>query len=341
MLQACLSMDLSSQQKQLLVMLSDGNFHSGSELAQIMGTTRAVIWKQIKGFERLGLDVAAVSGKGYRLQSAMDLLDEISIVRNLVPAVKVLLSRLDLVDVIDSTNNCLINNATAASGTVCLAEFQTAGRGRVGRDWISPFGANIYLSVLWRFESGVAGISGLSLAMGVAVMRTLNRYRLAGLGLKWPNDIVCNDRKLGGILVELHGDILGPCTVVVGLGLNCQMPTASGSLISQSWVDLEQILGPARPDRNVLIAQLLNDIFPIISNFDELGIEAYLSEWSNWDCMVGRAVSFTLGNQQIRGQVEGIDDQGMIVLQTDTQGRQSFASGEISLHMDNPHEPIA
>ena len=334
-------MDLSDLQKQLLALLSDGNFHSGSELAEILGTTRTAIWKQIKGFKRLGIDVAAVSGKGYRLAYAMDLLDEIQIIGNLAPAVQALLSRLHVYDEIDSTSNSLINDAAAASGTVCLAECQTAGRGRTGKDWVSPFGTNIYLSVLWRFESGVAGISGLSLAIGVAVMRALNPYRLAGIGLKWPNDILCNDRKLGGILVEVRGDILGPCTVAVGLGLNCQMPPKSGNLISQSWVDLEQILGSARPNRNVLVAQLLNEIFPIISNFDEMGIEPYLSEWRNWDCMVGRQVSLTLGNQQIPGRVEGIDDQGMIILQTDTQGRQSFASGEVSFHVDYPHEPVA
>ncbi len=334
-------MNLSDLQKQLLVLLSDGNFHSGRELAEILSSTRAVIWKQIKGFKRLGIDVAAISGKGYRLPYPMELLDETCITRNLAHEVKALLSILHIHYEIDSTSNYLINDATATSGTVCLAEFQTAGRGRAGRDWISPFGTNIYLSLLWRFESGVASISGLSLAIGVAVMRALNRYRVAGIGLKWPNDIFYNDRKLGGILVEVRGDILGPCTVVVGLGLNGQVPSGAGSLISQPWVDLEQILGSARPERNVLVAQLLNEIFPIISKFDEIGIEAYLPEWRDWDCMAGREVSLTLGSQKIRGRVEGIDDQGMIILQTGIESRQSFASGEVSLHIDRPHEPIA
>jgi len=334
-------MDLSGLQKELLELLSDGAFHSGSELAAILNSTRTAIWKQIKGFKHLGIDVAAVSGKGYRLPYAMDLLNEISITSNLQPAVKALLTRFHVYDEIDSTSNYLINDAAATSGTVCLAECQSAGRGRTGKNWVSPFGTNIYLSILWRFESGVASISGLSLAMGVAVVRALKRYRLVGLGLKWPNDILCNHRKLGGILIEVRGDILGPCMVIVGLGLNCQMPSKSGNLISQSWVDLEQILGSARPNRNVLVAQLLNEIFPIISNFDEIGLEPYLSEWRSKDCMVGRQASLTLGNQQIRGRIEGIDDLGMIILQTDSQGRQSFASGEVSFNLDCPHEPVA
>ena len=325
-------MDLSAQQKRLLNLLSDGNFHSGSKLAQELDTTRASIWKQIKDLRRRGLDIAAVPGKGYRLRYAIDLLDETSITRSLSPSSSKLFARLCIYDELESTNDWLVKDATVVRGTVCLAESQTAGRGRTGRAWVSPFGTNIYLSLLWRYESGAAAMSGLSLAIGIGVTRTLRCYQVAGIGLKWPNDIMYADKKLGGILVEAHGDILGPCTVVVGLGLNCHMPQKDGNRIDRPWTDLEEILGSNRPNRNSLIAGLLNEILPIVSTFDRTGIRPYLAEWRDLDCMVGRKVKLFLGDKEIHGRVEGLNDEGLIVLQTESHGRRSFASGEISFH---------
>ena len=311
--------------------MGDGKFHSGNEIAEKFGTSRAVIWNQVKGLRRLGIDLNAVTGRGYRMQHSVELLDSEKIKGGLSLEAQKYLYELEIHDEIDSTNSYLMDHLSGfSSGAVCLAEFQSAGKGRTGRKWVSPFAANIYLSVLWYFQNGVAAIAGLSLAMGVAVMRALQPYCIEGLGLKWPNDILHSDQKLAGILVEVSGDTHGPCKAVIGIGLNWHMPVREGLSIDQKWTDMESIMGSARPPRNLLVSQLLNSIFPIIAKYDKNGLAPYLDEWRKSDCMIDKEVCLNLGEHQIYGCVEGIDDEGMIVVQTETQGRQRFASGEIS-----------
>ncbi len=324
-------MYLSKLQKKVLVLMSDGKFHSGNEIAEKLGTSRAVVWNQVKGLSRLGIDMNAVTGRGYRIQRAVELLDSEKIRGGLSSHALQYLSDLEIHDEIDSTNSYLMDQVGGFSNaTVCLAESQSAGKGRTGRKWISPFAANIYMSVLWHFQCGVAAIAGLSLAMGVAVIRALQPYSITGLGLKWPNDVLRRDQKLAGILVEVSGDTHGPCKAVIGFGLNWRMPAHVGSSIDQKWTDMESIMGSARPQRNVLVPQLLNSVLPIIANYDKNGLAPYLDEWRKSDCMTNKEVCLYLGGHQINGRVEGIDNEGMIVMQTDSQGLRRFASGEVS-----------
>ena len=318
----------------LIHLLADGDFHSGSKLAALLGVSRSAVWKQIEGFADIGVEIVAVSGKGYRLTQPLELLNQSTIEALLSPPVKTLLNGLEIHHQIDSTNRYLVNSVEqgCCSGMVCLAEMQTAGKGRLGRQWISPFGRNIYLSLLWRFSEGPGALSGLSLAIGVAVVRALKKSGVHNIGLKWPNDIYWRKRKLGGILVEVLGEANGPCSAVIGLGINFYIPERSAQSIDQDWTDLEHILGQTRPSRNAMVSGILNELAPIVEGFDKTGLKPYLDEWRGWDCMCGESVTLSVGNSKVRGEVSGITDDGLLILR-DQQGRFSnFASGEVSFH---------
>ncbi len=236
-------MNISDKQKKILILLADGEFHSGTELADALGISRSAVWKQLNGLAELGLQHSAVSGKGYRLDNSLELLAASKINEAVNDQTAALISSLEIHDQIDSTNRYLVERSqnNALSGAVCFAEYQTAGKGRRGRQWVSPYGCNIYLSILWRFQQGPAAISGLSLAIGVAVIRALKQHQIDDVGLKWPNDIYSQGKKLGGILVEVSGETDGPCAAVIGLGLNLFLPESQAQGITQAWTDLSKI----------------------------------------------------------------------------------------------------
>jgi len=316
-------------------LLADGQFHSGTELATALQISRSSVWKSLQALIELGLEVIAISGKGYKLPRPLQLLDKALIEAQLSPASEALLDDLEIHPLIISTNSHLLDAAArnAGSGRVCLAEYQSGGKGRRGKQWISPFGANVYLSVLWRYQNGPAAIAGLSLAIGVAVVRVLRQLGIDEVGLKWPNDIYWRGRKLGGILIEVSGESGGPCHAVVGLGLNLYLPAQPAQAIDQAWVDLHQIAVASMPERNRLTALLLDQLLPMLAAFEHCGLSAYLQEWRAYDCLQGKPVVLSFGEQRLQGVARGIDEQGLLLLELDDGQRRSFASGEISLKL--------
>ncbi|GAB6140429.1 bifunctional biotin--[acetyl-CoA-carboxylase] ligase/biotin operon repressor BirA [Methylosoma difficile] len=329
-------MSISEKPHPLLSLLADGNFHSGSELAEQLGISRSAVWKQMALLEELGLPYAAVRGKGYKLDRLLEFLDAELIRPALKPDNQDLLQNLTIFQHIHSTNSYLadIGQQSPASGWACFAEQQTAGKGRRGRQWVSPFGSNIYLSVLWRYELiGPAGLSGLSLAVGVAVIRALKQCGVDGVGLKWPNDLICQGKKLGGILIEVSGESAGPCTAVIGLGLNVFLAPAEAAVIGQAWTDLAQL--SAHVSRNQLAACLLDELLPVIAHFENTGLDAYLAEWRSYDCLKGQSAQLFIGNQQWAGEVLGIDDNGLLLFKKSDGSQQAYASGEVSFSSGN------
>lgn len=325
-------MGIPDTRKQILEILADGKFHSGTELANHLGISRSAIWKQLRALPELGLEYIAVTGKGYRLTRAIELLDEAKINSELIPEVKQWVSKLEVFDQIDSTNSFLMSGQVFDSGSLCIAEHQTAGRGRRGREWVSPFGSNIYLSVLWHFSNGPSSISALSLAAGVAVVRALSQFNIEGIGLKWPNDIYWQGKKLGGVLVEVRGEADGPCTAVIGLGLNMFLPEAAAKTITQDWVDLQQVIQDAVVSRNHLVAVLINEFIGIITTYDTMEFNAYLDEWRSYDCLKGKMATLYIGDQKIQGEMKGIDDQGMLLLKDISGKITAYGSGEVSFN---------
>lgn len=328
-------MSSANLNRQLLQLLADGHFHSGTELAERLGIGRTSVWKQLQDLEPLGLEVIGVTGKGYRLQQPLQLLERQHIVSRLSKPAEALIRELQIHDQIDSTNAHLLAQALREDrgGVVCLAEYQRAGKGRRGKAWVSPFGRNIYLSLSWRYQGGPSLLAGLSLAVGVGVIRVLRQLGLLEAGLKWPNDIYCRDRKLAGILIEVSGESGGPCHAVVGLGLNLSLSANDGAMIDQAWTDWQRLAANGVPDRNQLVAMLLNQLLPIVAEYEATGLADFLPEWRDYDCLQGRQALVTIAEQRIEGIVRGIDDQGLLQLELGDGQSRSFASGEVSLKL--------
>ncbi|MFZ1325705.1 MAG: biotin--[acetyl-CoA-carboxylase] ligase [Candidatus Contendobacter sp.] len=269
------------------------------------------------------------------LPANVELLDRQRILAGLSATARAWLSRLEVYSTLDSTNNYLLTQANAhwPSGAVCLTEQQQAGRGRLGRPWLSPFAACLAASLLWRFPQGGASLSGLSLATGIAIARALRRFGVAEVGLKWPNDLWWRARKLGGILLE-SGVSEGTFFVVAGVGLNVALPPAAVSLIDQPWVDLQEILGRERIARNALAASLLSEWIETFVRFQEDGFVNLAAEWADFDQTAGRRVRLLLPNAVLTGIARGVDPTGALLLESDDGRLQRCIGGEISLRLE-------
>ncbi|WP_101760313.1 bifunctional biotin--[acetyl-CoA-carboxylase] ligase/biotin operon repressor BirA [Oceanicoccus sp. KOV_DT_Chl] len=319
----------------LLKVLSDGLFHSGDDLGRVLGVSRTAVWKQLKKIEELNLPLESIKGKGYCVPGGLDLLSEEKIRRNLSVEASGLVGEVDVCGVIDSTNNrAMAKAAGGARGYVCLAEQQTAGKGRRGRPWQSPYAGNIYLSVAWEFASGAMSLEGLSLAVGVAVVDALAKNGVEGARLKWPNDVLHNGNKLAGILLEMSGDPSGPCQVVVGVGVNVRMP--GSMVIDQPWTDVQSIKSSAA-DRNKLLSAILNELMPVLAGFEQHRFALYRDRWQLLDAFKGKKVAMILGQERVLGHAIGVDEAGAMMLET-AGGVRTFNGGEVSLRLHEGEE---
>ncbi|MGS2724334.1 bifunctional biotin--[acetyl-CoA-carboxylase] ligase/biotin operon repressor BirA [Porticoccus sp. GXU_MW_L64] len=315
----------------LIAALANGQFHSGEELGALLGISRTAVWKQVQKLAELGLEVETVKGRGYCIPSGIELLSEKRIRSFLSHLAEPLLSRLDILTTTDSTNNVARRMAEArdASGYVVLAEQQTAGRGRRGRQWVSPFARNLYLSAAWGFEGGASALEGLSLAVGVAVKRAFASLGVSEVQLKWPNDILFNGHKVAGILLEMIGDPAGFCQVVVGIGINIDMPASKAADIDQNWTDLKQISGQD-VSRNQVVAVLLNELLPLLASYHQQGFARYREEWQSSNAFRGQPVELVMAKRSIIGIANGVSESGAIGLLVEGEQRY-FNGGEISL----------
>ena len=318
----------------LLKLLADGEFHSGEALGAALGVSRMAVWKHLKVLRELGVDFEVVRGKGYRLPASIELLDSDRISSGLARSTTTHIDSIRVFHELDSTNNWLREQSLngAPSGTVCLAEMQHAGRGRRGRGWVSPYAANLYISLLWRSPAGAAALSGLSLVTGIAVLRCLQAWGVETAGLKWPNDILVKDSKLAGILIDVVGETSGPCAVILGIGVNVCMPQLAGAEIDQSWTDLQHLTGRSDLSRNRLAAGLLDQLLPAVAEFEAAGLQPFLEEWRRYDVVAGCQIDLQLPNATVSGTACGIDDGGALLVET-VYGRRRFASGEVSVRV--------
>ena len=315
----------------LLNIMADGRFHSGVALGYALGVSRTMVWKHIHDLQVLGVEFHSISGKGYRLATPVELLEQQAIEAAMEESSRAFLSALELHPEIHSTNRHLMERlGNISSGHACLAERQAAGRGRRGREWVSPFARNIYLSLYWRFDMSPALLSGLGLAIGVAIMRALQQLEINDAQLKWPNDVLWQGRKLAGILLEMSGEGGGPYHVVVGVGMNVHMSDA-GTAIDQPWVALQE-LTTKKLLRNQIAGVLLHHLLTAIQQFQVGGLEPFLPEWQQADAYADREVAIHLGDNIIHGQACGIDPSGAIIVDVDGSLRR-FHSGEVSLRL--------
>lgn len=317
-----------STRYKLLRLLADGAFHSGPVLGDRLGVSRAAVNKAIQSLTERGADIHCVTGRGYRLGEPFVPLSGVAI-RELL-AQKLARADIEVFDEVDSTNQQLLRTPDLPSGRVCLAEAQSAGRGRRGRGWVATPCHNILMSMSWRFETGPAGLAGLSLAAGVAVLRALEEFGVCDAGLKWPNDILRDGRKLAGLLIDLRGEASGPSLVVLGLGLNVHLAPNDAALIDQPWSSLRESL-PAPVDRNRLAGLLVLHLGEMFRVFEQAGFEAFRAEWERHHLYAGKAVHLHTGQKDIFGTVEGIDASGGLRVRVEDGVLRTFHSGDVSL----------
>ena len=307
----------------LISILADAEFHSGEQLGERLGMSRAAINKHIQTLRDWGVDVFTVPGKGYSLPEPIQLLDEEQIARQIEHG------RVTVLPVIDSTNQYLLDRLSELqSGDACVAEYQQAGRGRRGRKWFSPFGSNLYLSMYWRLEQGPAAAIGLSLVIGIVIAEVLQSLGADKVRVKWPNDLYLQDRKLSGILVELTGKTGDAAQIVSGAGINLMMRRVESDVVNQGWISLQE--AGISIDRNTLAACLIKELRAGFKLFENEGLAPYLTRWEKLDNFINRPVKLIIGDKEIFGISRGIDAQGAFLLEQDGVVKP-WIGGEISL----------
>lgn len=370
----------------VLKLLSDGEFHSGEDLGKKLNLSRSAVWKLVKLIQNLDIELETRTGKGYRIPNGITLLDA-KLIQNHIenPELEKLASieiaeslsstmdyfnpiadNSDPIPIISSYTNDLYkthntHNTSSplifAANRACFAERQTKGRGRLGRKWSSPFAKNIYLSLLWHFPKELCELSGLSLAIATAIIKTLNKFDINNqdLGLKWPNDVLYQNQKLAGILIELNGESHNVSRAVIGVGLN--ILTANGTSkyshnlhnlhnlhnphifhnshphnIDQPWTTVQSILG-AIPDRNHVSGILLNELIKTCLLFAKEGLSPFIDYWRSKDLTFNKPVKILCQGQEIKGIGQGINEQGHFILETEQNEKRIFTNGEVSLRL--------
>jgi BirA family biotin operon repressor/biotin-[acetyl-CoA-carboxylase] ligase len=310
----------------LVSILSDREFHDGDSLGKILGMTRSAVWKAIHKLQTYGMKIDSLKGKGYALLEPLILLEakkiEAYLQRDTV--------RIDVFETIDSTNNYLKKMKSSSQIQVCLAEQQTLGRGRLQREWYSPFGRNIYLSFLYPFHKDISELAGLSLVVSLAVLTTLKKYVAdPAMVVKWPNDLIFDGMKLSGSLIEIQAETHDMCHAIIGIGINANMLQDAGA-ISQHWTSLQKITGEY-VDRNVLSAELLKILFNFLKKFEQFGFVEFVTEWAQADFLTGRFIELDSANKRVQGKVLGVNEQGHLLLQTAEGDLRAFSSGDTTL----------
>ena len=314
----------------LLRILADGEFRSSERLGAALGLSRAGVRNQIRRIEALGLRVLKVRGRGYRLDRGLDLLHRDTLAARLkktCPALSV-----EVLDECGSTNSVLAERAArgAPSGAVLVCEHQSAGHGRRGNPWYSAVGGSLAFSLLWRFSQGAGALAGLSLAVAAGAARALEELGLTGVQVKWPNDLYCRERKLGGILIETSGDVPGPSAAVIGVGLNVRLDATLRERIGQPVTDVASC-SDTPPSRTVLLAALLESSDAVLAQFARAGFAPFRDEWLRRHAWQGRRVAVSLADRCLaEGEALGVAEDGALMLAT-SRGVERFHSGELTL----------
>ncbi len=319
----------------ILRLLADGKFHSGEAIAQQLKVSRTTVWNALQAAEKLGVEIFSVRGRGYKLPQAVTLLDEISVL-NAIGEHRAWFT-LEIHDHLASTNSEMMRKLSSgqAHASCVAANLQTQGRGRRGRSWQAGLGASLTFSLLWRFQCGASALSGLSLAVGVALIRALHSLGITQARLKWPNDVLISTNqqapeKLAGILIELQGDMEGPSAAVIGVGINLNLPKKLKQQIDQAATDINSV-STQNINPSELLGILLKHLAEVLSHFEQQGFSSLRDEWTKYHAYHQQPVKMLHPDgRETFGTVTGVADDGILLINT-ALGEQRFSSGEISL----------
>ena len=323
------------RRQRVLQLLADGECHSGEAVAVQLGITRAAVWKLVSSLREIGVPIESHARLGYHLAHDVQLYDAVRLTSLLNSTHRQQVQRIDVLLTVDSTNQYVSDHPAIENkhAVLCVAEVQTAGRGRRGRNWLAPFGSGICMSLGYLFNDVPNGFSALTLVVGVALIRALHAIGVTEAKLKWPNDVVINGRKLAGVLTEMRGESAGPTHVVIGVGCNLRIPEATRTQLAttqQGVTDLHELLGDKLPDRNVLVAQFTAQLLDCLAQFSREGFAAFLQEWQRYDALRNAEVNVLHGVQAMLGVARGVSEDGGLLIET-PQGIQRFTSAEVSL----------
>ncbi|KEK28518.1 bifunctional biotin--[acetyl-CoA-carboxylase] ligase/biotin operon repressor BirA [Shewanella xiamenensis] len=310
------------RKREILGLLSSEHFVSGEELATQLGISRAAVSKHVDALEDYGVAIYSVKGRGYKLANPISLIDSARLIQSID-------NRCFYFDEIPSTNGFMLSHTSELkSGDVCVAEYQSAGRGRRGRTWVSPYGHHLYFSQFWSFPQGMAQAMGLSLVVACSLVEVLKSFGVDNIGVKWPNDIYLNYKKLAGILIEMSGQADSECQLIIGIGVNMAMSEDQGKGIDQPWSDLSSLT--EMPNKTDLVIALHKQLKRDIQLFEREGLAAFKTRWQQADLFHGKEIRLLMGENHVDGICRGIDEQGAVLLET-ADGIQAYIGGEISL----------
>lgn len=310
------------RKREILGLLSSEHFVSGEELATQLGISRAAVSKHVDALEDYGVAIYSVKGRGYKLANPISLIDSARLIQSID-------NRCFYFDEIPSTNGFMLSHTSELkSGDVCVAEYQSAGRGRRGRTWASPYGHHLYFSQFWSFPQGMAQAMGLSLVVACSLVEVLKSFGVDNIGVKWPNDIYLNYKKLAGILIEMSGQADSECQLIIGIGVNMAMSEDQGKGIDQPWSDLSSLTD--MPNKTDLVIALHKQLKRDIQLFEREGLAAFKTRWQQADLFHGKEIRLLMGENHVDGICRGIDEQGAVLLET-ADGIQAYIGGEISL----------
>jgi BirA family biotin operon repressor/biotin-[acetyl-CoA-carboxylase] ligase len=316
--------------------LNDREFVSGETLAADLSVTRAAVWKAVEQLRELGVTLDASTHKGYRLAPGLSALREEAIEALLTGDARAHVESLLVEWTLESTNTKLLDSLPPAAdfASVVLAEHQTGGRGRRGRSWVAPPGGAVCLSVAWQYAELPADLSALSLIVGLCAVNALHELGIAGVKLKWPNDLVTRNGKLGGILIEMRVEAGGPVQLVVGIGLNVLLEADARAAIKAAGNVADDIRAHRDPvpDRNAIVASILRRLIPALRDFPRHGLRPHLSHWGACDALFERQVDVENAGEITSGIARGIDTHGALLVET-PGGVQRFISGEVSVRL--------
>lgn len=329
---------MTSIKDRILRVLADGEFHSGVELGERLSITRSAVWKKVSQLESdYGIQIESVKAKGYRLINSVELLDWPEIVVDIPKDVSELIKECNIVFATDSTNKLLMDEVDSLSDdgyALAMSEMQTAGRGRRGRTWASPFGVNLYLSLATKIGDGFSALNGISLAVGAGIADAVRSVGVPEPTLKWPNDVWVSQNKLAGVLIEVQGEQEGPVSLVVGVGLNISMTKEQGRDVDQAWTSVNNEL--EQPEkRNYIASTVITSLIRIIEKYKKYGFESIKPLWDSYDLLQGKAVAIHGLSNKVEGIYIGVTDKGYAKLRLPSGEEQEFSGGEISLRINS------
>lgn len=324
----------------LIAALADGNFHSGEALGQKFGVSKTTIRKKIQALQEFALEVHSLQGKGYRLAEPLQLLNIDTIKTVLCEEQAKKIRAIDYTLSTDSTNLQAVrallgskHSLAPGEAQVFFSEHQTSGKGRRGRTWISPFGHNLYCSVLYAVPKGAAALAGISLVVALALHKAIARLGCHGLKVKWPNDVYFDGRKLAGILLEMHGDVSGPCHLVIGIGVNLSSRQPAMQNIDQAWTALDTV-GYSPVMRNKFAGLLLEELLVSLQEYERAGFASFVQRWAVVDDLLGKQVILSNNAERIDGICRGVGINGELLLELSSGVTQAFVGGELSIRLN-------